>query len=233
MCDIFGLESLVDEITYKLATDAEDEPTATAILGPFWRASAPQLPMGANIVQNPDGIGKGDRTWVHGIVTDYKTGKPIEGAVLDVWHTAPNGLYEQQDPDQPEMNLRGRFTTGKDGKYDFYCLRPVPYPIPYDGPVGKVLEALDRHAWRPGHIHFILTAPGYKPIVTQLFDRTSKYIEQDSVFAVKENLIVDFKPLKDDPKADFGLPHDFKMASFEDAKKHSVAGATEVSTAGI
>ena len=233
MCDIFGLESLVDEITYKLATDAEDEPTATAILGPFWRASAPHLPMGANIVQNPEAIGGGDRTWVHGIVTDYKTGNSIEGVVLDVWHTAPNGLYEQQDPDQPDMNLRGRFTTGKDGKYNFYCLRPVPYPIPYDGPAGKVLKALDRHAWRPGHIHFILTAPGYKPIVTQLFDRTSKYIEQDSVFAVKENLIVNFKPFRDDPKADFELPHDFKMASYEDAKKHSAAGATEVSSAGM
>ncbi|KAF1971272.1 aromatic compound dioxygenase [Bimuria novae-zelandiae CBS 107.79] len=234
LCDIFGLESLVDEITYKLASSATDEPTATAILGPFWRADAPHKAMGESIVTGlPAGTGDGDRTWVHGTVTDFRTGKPVEGAVLDVWHTAPNGLYEQQDPEQPEMNLRGRFTTGKDGSYGFYCLRPVPYPIPYDGPAGKVLQALDRHPYRPAHIHFILTAPGYKPIVTQIFDRNSKYIEDDAVFAVKDSLIVDFKPFQGDPKADFELPYDFKMASYEDAEKHSIAGATEVSGAGI
>jgi catechol 1,2-dioxygenase len=154
VCDIFGLESLVDEITYKLASDAADEPTATAILGPFWRKDAPEKQMGDTIVSGFED--KGDRTWMHGIVTDFKTGKPIEGALLDVWHTAPNGLYEQQDDNQPEMNLRGRFTTGKDGRYEFYCLRPVPYPIPYDGPAGKILQALDRHPYRPAHIHFIV-----------------------------------------------------------------------------
>jgi catechol 1,2-dioxygenase len=156
LCDILGLESLVDEITYKLASDAVDEPTSTAILGPFFRHNAPKLAMGSCIVS--DKINEqGDRTWMHGIVTDFLSGQPIEGAVIDVWHTAPNGLYEQQDPDQPEMNLRGTFTTGKDGKYNFYCLRPVPYPIPYDGPAGKVLQALDRHPMRPAHIHFLVS----------------------------------------------------------------------------
>ncbi|KAI4694441.1 hypothetical protein J4E81_006658 [Alternaria sp. BMP 2799] len=228
LCDILGLESLVDEITYKLASTAADEPTATAILGPFYRHDAPKLPMGSCIVSKEINE-QGDRTLMHGIVTDFRTGQPIKGAVVDVWHTAPNGLYEQQDPDQPEMNLRGRFTTGKDGKYSFYCLRPVPYPIPFDGPAGKVLQALDRHPMRPAHIHFLLTAPGYKPIVTQIFDRTSKYIDDDAVFAVKDSLLVDFNPFEGDPKADFELPYDFKMASFEDAKKHSVAGTTEES----
>ncbi|ORY12491.1 Intradiol ring-cleavage dioxygenase [Clohesyomyces aquaticus] len=228
--DIFGLETLVDEITYKLASDAQDEPTATAILGPFWRKDAPLKAMGDTIVS---GIESKDRTWMHGTVTDFTTGKPVEGAVLDVWHTAPNGLYEQQDPNQPDMNLRGRFTTGKNGKYDFYCLRPVPYPIPFDGPAGKLLQALDRHPYRPAHIHFILTAPGYKPIVTQIFDRSSKYIDDDAVFAVKDSLLVDFKPCQGDPKADFELPYDFKMATYEDAKKHSVVGSTEASGSAI
>lgn len=155
LCDILGLESLVDEITYKLASTAADEPTATAILGPFYRHDAPKLPMGSCIVSKEINE-QGDRTLMHGTVTDFRTGQPIEGAVVDVWHTAPNGLYEQQDPDQPEMNLRGRFTTGKDGKYSFYCLRPVPYPIPFDGPAGKVLQALDRHPMRPAHIHFLV-----------------------------------------------------------------------------
>jgi protocatechuate 3,4-dioxygenase beta subunit len=155
VCDVLGLESLVDEITYKLASTAVDEPTATAILGPFYRHEAPKYPMGTCIVSKEINE-QGDRTWMHGTITDFRTGKPIEGVVMDVWHTAPNGLYEQQDPDQPEMNLRGRFTTGKDGKYDFYCLRPVPYPIPYDGPAGKILQALDRHPMRPAHIHFLV-----------------------------------------------------------------------------
>lgn len=96
VCDVLGLESLVDEITYKLASDAKDAPTATAILGPFWREDAPARKMGGTIVF---GIENGDRTYMHGQVLDYRTRKPIEGAELDVWHTAPNGLYEQQDPD--------------------------------------------------------------------------------------------------------------------------------------
>jgi catechol 1,2-dioxygenase len=154
LADIFGLTSLVDQITHQLATDARDEPTATAILGPFWREDAPLKSMGESIVAGFEG--QGDRTWMHGTVTDFRTGQPIEGAVLDVWHTGPNGLYEQQDPNQPDMNLRGRFTTGKDGTYDFICLRPVPYPIPFDGPAGKILQALDRHPYRPAHIHFIV-----------------------------------------------------------------------------
>ena len=145
LCDILGLESLVDEITYKLVSAAADEPTASAILGPFYRSNAPSLPNGGCIVSQALNA-TGDRTWVHGSVTDFTTGKPIAGAVVDVWHAAPNGLYEQQDPDQPEMNLRGRFTTDAEGKYNFYCLRPPPYPIPFDGPSGRVLKALDRQS---------------------------------------------------------------------------------------
>jgi catechol 1,2-dioxygenase len=156
VCDVLGLESLVDEITYTLASEANDQPTATAILGPFWRKDAPRRNMGDCIVS---GIDDGDRTLMHGQVLDFKTGQPIEGAELDVWHTAPNGLYEQQDPDQPDYNLRGRFTTGKDGTYNFYCLRPTSYPIPFDGPAGKILQMLDRHPYRPAHIHFIVLHP--------------------------------------------------------------------------
>src|ERR1700712_5045019 len=155
VCDVLGLESLVDEITYKLVADSTDAPTSSAILGPFWRENAPKLKMGDSVCQKH--MSNGDRAWMHGVVTDFNTGKPIEGAELDVWHTAPNGMYEQQDPDQPEFNLRGRFTTGPDGKYDFYCLKPTPYPIPNDGPAGKLLSLMDRHPYRPAHIHFIVS----------------------------------------------------------------------------
>ena len=156
LCDVIGLESLVDEITFKLASDATDAPTSSAILGPFWRKDAPRYEMGSTIVH---GIEDGDHTLMYGNVVDYLTGKPIEGAELDVWHTAPNGLYEQQDENQVDFNLRGRFTTGKDGKYSFYCLRPTSYPIPFDGPAGKLLQLLDRHPMRPAHIHFIVGWP--------------------------------------------------------------------------
>jgi len=152
------------------------------------------------------------------------TGQPIENAELDVWHTAPNGLYEQQDPNQPDMNLRGRFTTGPDGKYSFYCLRPTSYPIPFDGPAGKVLQLLDRQPMRPGHIHFIISAPGYRSLVTQVFDKRDKLIHNDVAFAVKDSLVVDFEPRKGDAKAQFELPYDFKLVSNEEAKKQAANG---------
>lgn len=160
LCDVIGLESLVDEITYTLASAATSAPTATSILGPFWRANAPRREMGSSIVHD---IPDGDHTFVYGTVTNHLNGEPIERAELDVWHTAPNGLYEQQDKAQMDYNLRGRFTTGKDGKYSFYCLRPTSYPIPNDGPAGKLLELLDRHPMRPAHIHFIVSSPKPSP----------------------------------------------------------------------
>ena len=226
LSDVIGLESLVDEITYKLATCATDAPTSSAILGPFWRANAPTRKMGESIVHN---IPDGDHTFMHGVVTDYLTGEPIEGAELDVWHTAPNGLYEQQDENQVEFNLHGRFTTGKDGRYNFYCLRPTSYPVPFDGPAGKLLQLLDRHPMRPAHIHFIVRAPNYKPIITQIFDRRDKHITDDAVFAVKDTLVVDFLPREGDPKADFELPYNFRLATYEEAKQNSLVGTTEES----
>lgn len=165
---------------------------------------------------------------MHGRILDYNTGQPIPNAELDIWHTAPNGLYEQQDPNQIDFNLRGRFTTGPDGEYHFYCLRPTSYPIPSDGPAGRLLTLLDRHPMRPAHIHFIISAEGYKPVVTQVFDRRDKHIENDSVFAVKDSLVVDFLPKEGDPKAQFDLHYDFKLASYEVAKRQGVRGATEV-----
>jgi len=223
LCDVLGLESLVDEITYKLATSSTSLPTSTAILGPFWRADAPRRDMDTSIVHD---IPDGDHTYMHGLVKDYLTHAPIANAELDVWHTAPNGLYEQQDERQVDFNLRGRFTTGADGKYGFYCLRPTSYPIPDDGPAGKLLKLLDRHPMRPAHIHFIVTAPGYKPIITQIFDRRDKHITDDAVFAVKDSLVVDFQPRKGDPKAGFELIYDFKLATFEEAKHNSLEGTT-------
>lgn len=155
--DIFGLESIADENSNKLATETSKTPTATAILGPFWRKDAPKYNMGDSIVSN---VKEGDHTLMSGTIVDFDTGKPVENAEIDVWHSAPNGLYDSQEPGQSGMHLRGRFYTGSDGKYHFYCLRPTKYKIPYDGPTGDVLQLLDRHPWRPAHIHFVCNPLG-------------------------------------------------------------------------
>lgn len=206
LTDVLGSESLIDDIAQVLANDAATAPTA---LGPFWRSNAPRRKMGDSIVF---GIESGDHTFMHGTVTDSRTGEPIANAELDVWETAPNGKYEQQDPDQIDMNLRGRFTTGPDGEYSLYCLRPTTYAIPDDGPAGDLLKLLDRHPMRPAHIHVIVGAPGYRSVVTELFDRRDKHVYDDAVFAVRESLIVDFVPRKGDPKAQFEMRYDFKLA---------------------
>ncbi|KAL2014653.1 hypothetical protein VTN00DRAFT_2178 [Thermoascus crustaceus] len=208
LCDVIGLESLVDEITYKLAEDAADAPTATAILGPFFRADTPHRKNGDNIVT---GVDDGEMVFMQGRVVDFATKKPLAGAVVEVWEASTNGLYEQQDPNQVEHNLRGKFTTDEEGRYYLYCLRPTPYPVPNDGPAGKLLELMDRHPFRPAHIHLLVTHEGYRPLTTQIFDRKDPYLVNDSVFAVKDSLIVDFVPRKDDPQAQLELTYDVKL----------------------
>jgi catechol 1,2-dioxygenase len=182
---------LVDSIEHTVHSDHADEITATAILGPFYRENAPILPNGASIIKKDVG---GDTALVYGVVKSSSDGKPIEGAEIDVWHTAPNGLYEQQDPEQPDYNLHGRFFTDAQGRYCFHCLQPTSYPIPFDGPAGKLLQLMDRHPYRPAHIHLIVKAPGHRQLTTQIFDRRDKYVADDSVFAVKDELVVDFLP---------------------------------------
>lgn len=120
----------MDEITFKKAADAKDAATASAILGPFFRHDAPILENEATIVH---GVDDGEITYMHGVVTDLKTKKPVAGAWIDVWQASTNGLYEQQDANQIDCNLRGKFKTDENGRYAFYCLRPTPYPVPDDG----------------------------------------------------------------------------------------------------
>lgn len=206
--DILGIESLVDTLAHQRArkeAKAKDgngsalEPTSSAILGPFFREGAPRLPMGADIVKDHstrDANGKGGQTaYMYGTVADVD-GTPIEGAEIDVWHDAVNGLYEQQDPNQPEYNCRGKFVTGKDGRYGFRCLRPVAYPIPYDSTTGDMLTALDRSPMRPSHIHLYIRTLRFQPLITQIFDRGCPYLGSDSVFATKDDLVVEFAPAK-------------------------------------
>ena len=122
----------MDEITFTLAEEAKDAPTATAILGPFFRADTPYRENGADIVVTKPKDG-GEMAFMHGQVIDFETKKPLVGADVEVWQASTNGLYEQQDPEQVEFNLRGKFKTDSEGRYNFYCLRPTPYPVPDDG----------------------------------------------------------------------------------------------------
>lgn len=183
LSDVLGVSMLV-EMTGQAATPGTTEPT---VFGPFHVEGAPPRPLGSTIVDRDVG---GEPLTVHGTVRD-STGAPVGGACLDVWQTAPNGLYDVQDDGQPAMNLRGVFTTGDDGRYSFDTVRPAAYPIPADGPVGELLRATGRHNWRPGHIHFLITAPGHEPLITHVFDRASDYLDSDAVFGVRPSLIVD------------------------------------------
>lgn len=203
--DILGLESLVDEIT-----SSKTARTPSAILGPFYRPHAPVLPPGSSIV-SPNPEHAPFLTYFSGRVLTA-SGSPIEGAMLDIWHTAPNGMYEQQDESQPDYNLRGRFKTDSEGRFSLYCLRPVAYPIPDDGPGGQLLKLLDRSPWRPAHIHIIIQAAGYEALTTQLFDAECEYLLNDSVFAVKRDLVVRFEAREGDPGARWTLEYDFVLS---------------------
>ncbi len=180
LSDTIGATILIDAINNrKLAGGTE-----STVLGPFYREAAPER---ADIAAGTDG----QAVVVSGRVTD-RDGAAIGGALLDVWQTAPNGLYEVQDPDQPDYNLRGRLYSGADGSYALRTVKPVSYPIPHDGPVGMMLLAAGRHPYRPAHIHFIVSADGFERVVTQLFTEGDEYLDSDAVFGVKESLVVDY-----------------------------------------
>jgi catechol 1,2-dioxygenase len=183
LSDTLGASMLVDAINHR----ADGGATESTVLGPFYRSGAPDLPYGASISRD----GQGEPAVLMGRVRSTD-GTGISDATLDVWETNDHGLYEQQDPAQPEMNLRGRFRTDAEGRYKIVGIKPVSYPIPDDGPVGQMLRALGRHPYRPAHVHFIVSAPGHLPVTTHLFVRGDPYLGSDAVFGTKDSLVVDF-----------------------------------------
>ncbi|KAK6603317.1 Catechol 1,2-dioxygenase 3 [Botrytis cinerea] len=188
------------------------DPTSSSILGPFWSPNAPFRPLGGSIIQDPVPAG-GQTTLMHGTVTDLVTKKPIPNAVVDIWQASANGKYDFQDPEnQTDNNLRGKFRTDENGQYHFYCLHPTAYSLPTDGPAGVLLKLLDRHPMRPAHIHLMISNENYKPVTTQIYPNTDPYLITDTVFAVKPDLVVDFKPRKDDPKAELDLEYNIILA---------------------
>ena len=183
LSDTLGVSMLVDAVNHRDQQGA----TESTVLGPFYVEGAPPMPDGANIAEGEPGV----PTFVSGRVTDVD-GKPIAGAWLDVWQTDAEGFYDVQRPERGDMRLRGKFQTNAAGRYRFCTVKPVSYPIPTDGPVGRMLDKLGRHPYRPAHLHMIVSAARHVPVATHVFVAGDPYIDSDAVFGVKPSLIVDF-----------------------------------------
>jgi hydroxyquinol 1,2-dioxygenase len=208
LSDVLGLSMLTETISNRKFGVA----TESTVLGPFHVVESPPLELGANI----DKVGTGMPCVVTGRVVSVD-GTPLPGATLDIWQANDQGFYDVQQPAvQPRGNGRGLFTADGDGRFWFRTIVPSHYPIPTDGPVGELLIATGRHAFRPAHIHFIVTAPGHRDLTTHIFVAGSEYIESDTVFAVKKSLVIDFVPVDDPAEGNkWGVPVPFRHADFE------------------
>jgi catechol 1,2-dioxygenase len=159
--------------------------TTANLLGPFWRLNSPPTENGGSIVRSPT---PGPALFVNCLVRDI-SGKPISGAEVDIWHSSPDGLYEQQDPAQADMNLRGKFITDAKGTFGFRSVKPAGYPIPIDGPVGDLLRVAHRHNYRPAHLHFLILKEGFKTLISQIYTPDDPKLETDAQFGVTRALI--------------------------------------------
>ena len=206
MSDTLGVSMLVDFINYGKTANA----TESTVLGPFYVEGAPEMGQGANIAKPGT---PGEPCVVECSVAGID-GKPVAGARVDVWEGAGDGFYDVQKNEG--VNLRARFRTGADGKLAFRCVKPTSYPVPHDGPVGKMLVATGRHPMRPGHIHFMIQAPGFDKLVTHLFVRGGEYLDSDAGFGVKDSLVVDFK---NNAKGEYTAHYDFVLKPARDKAK--------------
>lgn len=207
--DVLGVSSLVDMI------NSPEGVTSSSVLGPFHILGAPGIPVGGDMI----GENEGPQVVVEGVVRS-KSGEPIEGATIEIWQTADNGLYSNLDPNQDEYNLRASMVTEEDGRYALSTIRPAPYLVPTDGPAGELLDATGRHAWRPSHLHFIVQAEGHRTLVTEVFPSDDPYLDEDAVFGVRSDLVMEYKPgdraaLGDDIKAKDRLADDFSKVDFD------------------
>jgi catechol 1,2-dioxygenase len=182
MAGSLGISSLVCLLNNG---DGGDTETSQNLLGPFWRPNSPRVRNGGSIIRSPT---RGPTLFVDLRVIN-KEGEPIVNAEADVWHASPVGLYEQQDPEQADMNLRGKFTTDENGRFYFRSVKPLGYPIPTDGVVGRLLKAQNRHPYRPAHLHALVFKQGYKTLISQVYTDDDDNLESDAQFGVTEALI--------------------------------------------
>lgn len=214
LSDVLGVSMLVDAVNNRAPAGA----TETTVFGPFHVEGAPEREMGANISLD----GKGEACFFEGRVLDLDGG-PVENALVSVWSDNEDGFYDVQQPEiQPAFNNRGIFRTGPDGRYAFRGIKPVSYPIPDDGPVGEMLAALGRHPWRPAHMHFMVTANGYRRVITHIFVAGDPYLVSDAVFGVKNSLIVPFEKAES-PTESWHAHFDFVLCRM-DAEATSLRG---------
>ena len=185
LSDVLGFSALVDMInTRGGATEGSN-------LGPFYLPDAPTKALGADLSDGRDGA----TVLVHGKVTD-SLHNPLPGAIVDTWQADATGTYpiQEQGQGQDKYDLRGVFSTDEQGRYYYTTVLPKPYTVPYDGPVGDLLRAGNRHAWRAAHLHYIVRAPGMNAITTELFFENTEYLENDAVFGVRKSLIGKLQP---------------------------------------
>ena len=211
LADILGLATLTQLRGARHAVAAGG--TEPALVGPFWRANQPLRPNGSNIASDAT---PGAPLKVSGQVTDLD-GNPIPNARVETWQASPAGLYENQDPVQEDMNLRARLETDADGRFWFDSVRPAGYPVPTDGPCGKLLAAQGRHTMRPAHLHFIVAAPGHKVLATQYFDAEDPHAFDDVVFGAVGSLLRRFEP---DGKGGYALDVTLKLERGETRLPH-------------
>jgi len=191
--------------------------TTANLLGPFWRMNSPRTENGGSIVRSPT---PGSAIFVDCWLKDQK-GNPIEGAEVDIWHSSPEGFYEQQDPKQAPMNLRGKFMTDKEGRISFRSVKPAGYPIPIEGPVGDLLRVAGRHNFRPAHLHFLIFKQGFKTLISQIYSPDDPKLETDVQFGVTRALIGDYvrhegkAPAADVQGEWYSLKQEFVMESGE------------------
>lgn len=184
-CGSLGLSSLICLLNNG---DKGQSETTANLMGPFWRKDSPRMKSGDSIVRSPT---HGTPIFVNAWVHDQR-GDPVVGAEVDVWHTSADGFYENQDPDQADMNLRGKFITDAQGHLSFQSVKPAGYPIPLSGPVGALLRAQGRHNMRPAHIHFMINKPGFKTQFSQVYSSDDPFLETDVQFAVTQALIGEY-----------------------------------------
>ncbi|MFN3546068.1 MAG: dioxygenase [Mesorhizobium sp.] len=194
LSDVLGLSALVDMInTRGGATEGSN-------LGPFYLENAPRKPLGADLAGPREGVS----VLCHGIVRD-SLGHPLPGAIVDTWQADGSGTYPIQEAGQDKYDLRGIFEADKQGRYYYTTVLPKPYTVPYDGPVGELLRAGDRHAWRPAHLHYMIRSPGMRSITTEIFFENTEYVDNDAVFGVRKSLLAKITPYKADKAGDLPL----------------------------
>jgi len=212
LSDVTRTSVLIDAMTHG---GDDSGATASDVEGPLYRDDPPWRERPVKIYEDYEGMGDGDVLFVRGRVTSTD-GTLLRDAVVDVWQTGPDGGYDLWDPRQPAYNFRGRFRVDESGAYEFQTMVPKPYTVPTDGPVGRYLEAIGQHPWRPAHIHFKVTADGHAPLVTQVFFPDDPYLEDDTIGAVKSALVRPLAKHDDDGEiAGRGLDRPFFTCDFD------------------